>query len=147
MSSYDSATIGPGRAVCLHLAIHLEDGSEVLSTFGGEPMRFRIGDGTLAPRLEDLLAGLCAGADEQLLADGATVFGTHDPALIHRLPRSDLPEDFAPEPGDVIQFKTPGGQETPGSVLEVDNSEIEIDFNHPLAHRGLRIRVQVLEVS
>ena len=45
--SHNIAKIGPGRQVCLHLAVYLEDGSEVLSSFGDEPMRFRIGDGTL----------------------------------------------------------------------------------------------------
>jgi FKBP-type peptidyl-prolyl cis-trans isomerase SlpA len=130
----------------LHLAVYLDDGSEVLSSFGDEPMCFRIGDGTLAPGLESLLAGLGPGADEQMLADGAALFGVHDPTLIHRVPRGDLPEGFRPEPGDVIQFQTPGGQETPGSILSVDEEAIEIDFNHPLADRGVRIHAQILEV-
>jgi FKBP-type peptidyl-prolyl cis-trans isomerase SlpA len=142
-----SAKIGPGSQVCLHLAVYLEDGTEVLSSFGDEPMRFRIGDGTLAPGFESLLIDLQPGADEQMLAAGSALFGAHDMGLVHRVPLSDLPEGYAPEPGQVIQFQTPGGQETAGTILSVDQTEVEIDFNHPLAHRGLRIHVQVLEVS
>ncbi len=143
--STHSAKIGPGRQVCLHLAIYLDDGTEVLSSFGDEPMRFRVGDGTLAPGLESLLVDLEPGADEQMLADGAALFGAYDRALVHRVPRSDLPQGFAPEPGQVIPFQAPGGQQTAGTILSIDETEVEIDFNHPLARRGLRIHAQVIE--
>lgn len=139
--------ISPGSQVCLHLAIYLDDGTEALSSFGDEPMCFRIGDGTLAPGLESLLLGLEAGADEQMLAEGAALFGAYDAGLVHRVPRSDLPEGFTPEIGDVIPFQAPGGQETPGTVLGADENAIEIDFNHPLARRGLRIHVRVLQIT
>ncbi|WP_201245643.1 FKBP-type peptidyl-prolyl cis-trans isomerase [Halochromatium salexigens] len=138
--------IGPGRQVTLHLAVYLDDGTEVLSSFGDEPIRFRMGDGTLASGLESLLVDLEPGANEQMLADGAALFGTPDGALKHRVPRSDLPKGFMLEPGQVIQFQTPGGQETPGTVLTADDTEVEIDFNHPLARRRLRIHAQVLDV-
>ncbi|NEX18207.1 MAG: peptidylprolyl isomerase [Halochromatium sp.] len=143
----DTTKIGPGRQVCLHLAIYLDDGTEVLSSFDGEPMRFRCGDGTLAPDLERLLVDLEPGADEQMLADGAALFGAHNAALVQRVPKSDLPSGFAPEPGQVIQFQAPGGQETPGTILSVNDTEVEVDFNHPLAHRGLRLHAQVIAVS
>jgi len=110
-------------------------------------MRFRCGDGTLAPDLERLLVDLEPGADEQMLADGAALFGAHNAALVQRVPKSDLPSGFAPEPGQVIQFQAPGGQETPGTILSVNDTEVEVDFNHPLAHRGLRLHAQVIAVS
>jgi FKBP-type peptidyl-prolyl cis-trans isomerase SlpA len=142
-----STPIGPGKHVRLHLAVFLEDGTEVLSSLDAEPLEFQIGDGTLAPGLEALLQDLLPGDDQQFLADGSAVFGDHSPALVHRIPRSDLPADFQPEEGQVIQFKAPGGQETAGTVLGCGDDEVEIDFNHPLARRGLRIRVQIIAVS
>lgn len=138
--------IRPGAAVTLHLALTLEDGTEVLSTFDGEPLAFRIGDGTLAPGLEALLLDLGAGTDTVLLAEGAAVYGQPDPTLVHGLPRADLPADFDPQPGQIIAFDTPGGQETPGTVLEVTGDEVRVDFNHPLSRRGLKVRVHVLTV-
>lgn len=145
--STETAKIGPGKQVTLHIAVYLDDGTEVLSSFGDEPMRCRIGDGTLAPGLEGLLVDLEPGADEQMIADGAALFGASDAALVHRIPHSDLPEGFTPEPGQVIQFQAPGGQETTGTVMSANDTEVEIDFNHPLTNRGLRIHAQVLEVS
>ena len=131
----------------LHLALFLEDGTEVLSSFGGEPLALRIGDGTLAPGLEDLLLGLAAGAEERMLADGASVYGRPDPALVHSVPRSDLPADFEAVPGQVVNFAAPNGEETPATVLDEEADGVRIDFNHPLARRGLRIEVRILAVG
>jgi len=133
--------------VRLHLSIHLEDNTEVLSSFGDEPLEFCIGDGTLAPGLESLLTGLRAGADDHILAEGAAVYGEPDPALIHVLDSADLPPDFQFVPGRVMLFDTPGGQQTAGTLLAETESGVRVDFNHPLSRRGLRIRVHVLRVG
>ncbi len=77
----------------------------------------------------------------------AAIYGEPDPALIQTLEPSDLPADFAPEPGQVICFTTPGGQETAGTVVSSDADGVRVDFNHPLSRRGLRVRVQVLSVE
>jgi FKBP-type peptidyl-prolyl cis-trans isomerase 2 len=138
--------IRPGAAVTLHLTLALEDGTEVLSTREGEPLECRIGDGTLAPGLEMLLLDLAPGTDTVLLAEGAAVYGQPDPSLVHDLPRADLPPDFDPQPGQIIAFDTPGGQETPGTVLGVTRDAVRVDFNHPLSRRGLQVHVQVLTV-
>ncbi|WP_295542862.1 FKBP-type peptidyl-prolyl cis-trans isomerase [uncultured Thiohalocapsa sp.] len=138
--------IGPRSRVTLHLSLTLEDGTEVLSTFGDEPLSFTMGDGTLAPGLEEMLLDLPAGAETRLLAEGAAIFGAPEPDLVHDLAVADLPADFTAAPGQVIAFATPGGQETPGTVLAVSADHVRVDFNHPLAHRGLHARVQVQAV-
>jgi FKBP-type peptidyl-prolyl cis-trans isomerase SlpA len=128
----------------VHLALTLDDGTPVLSSFDEEPVHFTVGDGTLAPGLESLLMDLPVGTDNVLLADGETVYGSHDPALVHDLPLSDLPADFSAQVGQVIAFDTPGGQQTAGRVLAVHADRVQIDFNHPLCQRGLKLRVKVL---
>lgn len=142
-----SPLITRGSRVQVHLSIHLEDGTLALSSFDDAPLQWRIGDGSLAPGLEELLLGLAPGADEQILAAGAAVFGAPDPALIQIIAPADLPAGFQAAPGQVVSFATPGGQETVGTVLETTAAGLRVDFNPPLARRGLRIRVQVLAVS
>jgi FKBP-type peptidyl-prolyl cis-trans isomerase 2 len=139
--------VANGRVVRLHLSIHLADGTEVLSSFDGEPLQCRIGDGTLVSGIEDLLQDLPAGSDTQFLAEGAAVYGAHDPSLIRVLTRDDLPPDFRPDTGQVISFQTPGGQETAGTILGETEDGVRVDFNHPLSNRGLRLRALVLSVD
>jgi len=139
--------IRAGSRVHLHLSIHLDDGTEALTSFDAEPLVFRLGDGTLAPGLESLLIDLPVGSDTQTLVQGADVFGKPDPGLIQTLEPRDLPADFLPEAGQVLSFTTPGGQETAGTLLGSDADGVRVDFNHPLSRRSLRVRVQVLSVD
>ncbi|MEA3275857.1 MAG: FKBP-type peptidyl-prolyl cis-trans isomerase [Pseudomonadota bacterium] len=143
--SSESAAIQPRSQVRLHLEIHLEEGTEALSTLGEEPLDCTLGDGTLVPGLERLLLGLEPGADVRFLADGSYLYGSRSEEKIHWLPREGFPED--PTPGQVVAFGAPGGQETAGIVLATESDRVQVDFNHPLSGRSLRIRVHILAVS
>jgi FKBP-type peptidyl-prolyl cis-trans isomerase SlpA len=141
------ARVAPGRRVTLHLALSLPDGTEALSTFGEEPLSFVMGDGTLTEGLELSLYGLRAGDREALELDPEQAFGLRDESLIQTLPRSDFPPDMTLEPGYILAFTTPSGDEVAGQVLEVGGQQVELDFNHPLAGRHLHLRAQILSVD
>jgi FKBP-type peptidyl-prolyl cis-trans isomerase 2 len=147
----------PGQALTLHLEVRFHDGFVALSTFGGEPIRCRIGDGTLAPGLEAALTGVVVGRVEILLAGGSDLFGDYDPDRIHWV---DLPPpepgpglDPGPDPGgclaqgQLVAFATPGGHETGGLILEVEGGRARVDFNHPFAGRSLTLKVQILALD
>ncbi len=143
----ETARIKPGSRVRLHLEILLADGTLALSSFDADAMDFTLGDGTLAPGLEDLLIGLRAGAHERILADGSEVYGPHEEVNIYSLPRSDFPTDVDLERGQIIAFDTPGGQELAGILLEADGERVQVDFNHPLSGRSLQIRARIISVA
>jgi FKBP-type peptidyl-prolyl cis-trans isomerase SlpA len=143
----DSHEILPGSAVTLHLRILLEDGSEVLSTFDEDPVSLVMGDGTLQPGLELALYGLKANDTQTLNLMPDQAYGPRNPALIHHLPRSDFDTDFEPEAGQVIAFQLPDGEETAGIVLDVEEGQVEVDFNHPLAGHEITFSVEILEVG
>ena len=138
--------IMPGSQVSLHLSLSLPDGTEAVSTFGEEPLSLVMGDGTLLPGMEMALYGLSAGDEQTLTLEPHQAYGFHDEQMTHELPRSDF-GDHEPEAGHIMAFATPGGDETPGLVLEVHDDKVKVDFNHPLAGREVVFRVQVLEVA
>jgi FKBP-type peptidyl-prolyl cis-trans isomerase SlpA len=139
--------IRPGSRVRLHLQICLAEGTEILSSFGDDPMELTLGDGTLAPGLEELLMGLSTGGDERFLADGSALYGPREERKIHWLGRADFPPDMDLASGQVIAFDTPGGQQIAGVLLEIDGERVQVDFNHPLAGRPLQIGAQIISVS
>ena len=139
--------IGPGSRITLHIEVRLPDGTMALSTWGEDPLAITLGDGTLTPGLEALLAGLTAGAEERFLVSGDDVYGPRDPGNLHWLPLADFPPGQATEPGQVVAFGTPGGHELAGVVLEVNADRVRVDLNHPLSGKPLAIRVQVLSVE
>ncbi|MGB5260999.1 MAG: FKBP-type peptidyl-prolyl cis-trans isomerase [Gammaproteobacteria bacterium] len=138
--------IAERSTVTLHLSLSLEDGTVAESTFGGEPLTFTLGDGTLDYGLELGLYGLVSGAKQRLTLDPGQAFGQRDPGRVHTLPRETFAADMQLEPGMIIGFETEAGEELPGAVLEVDKETVQVDFNHPLAGRTILYEVEILDV-
>lgn len=143
----DPTVIVPGSQVTLHLSICLEDGTEALSTFDEEPVSLTLGDGTLQPGLELAIYGLKPGDEQTINLLPEQGYGTRDLALIQHMPRAEFEADFTPEVGQVIAFSLPNGEEAPGLVTGVEEGQIEIDFNHPLAGHEITFKVQILSVT
>jgi FKBP-type peptidyl-prolyl cis-trans isomerase SlpA len=138
--------ISPESTGTLHLSLTLQDGTVAESTFDGEPLTFTMSDGTLVEGLELGLYGLRAGETQRLTLYPQQAFGVRDPEKVHHLPRADFPADMALEPGCIIGFDTPEGEELPGMIVSSDDSSVEVDFNHPLAGREVIFDVEIIEV-
>jgi FKBP-type peptidyl-prolyl cis-trans isomerase SlpA len=143
----DVPRIGPGSRVTLHLSLALPDGTEALTTFDEEPLSVIMGDGTLPPGLELALYGLEPDDDQTLELEPHQAYGARDPENVHSMPRSDFTPDMDLEPGLILGFTLPSGQETPGLIREVGEDAVEVDFNHPLAGHRVVFRAQILEVQ
>ena len=139
--------IVPGSGVRMHFSLGLPDGPEAVSTFDEEPLIFTMGDGSLSPGLELALYGLRPGAEQSLRIDGDTVYGPRDEDNIHTIPLNRFPGGIEPKPGLIIAFETSEGEELPGTILELGDTEATVDFNHPLAGREILFTVKILAVS
>ncbi len=136
--------IGPGSRVKIHFTLILEDGTQAFTTHGEGPLECVIGDGTLRPGMELALYGLRAGDSDEVTLTPEQGWGEHDPALVQLVPRARFPADLQPEPGQIIVFEGSDGEEIPGAVLALDDAQVEVDFNHPLAGHHVTFRVEVL---
>ncbi|MDJ0738165.1 MAG: FKBP-type peptidyl-prolyl cis-trans isomerase [Gammaproteobacteria bacterium] len=143
----EAPQILPGSRVTLHLSIRLEDGTEALSTFDEEPVTLTLGDGTLQPGLELAIYGLSAGDRQTLNLLPEQAYGLRDPALIQQMPMTDFGGEFVPEVGQIIAFAMPNDEEAAGTVLSVDEGQVEVDFNHPLAGHQIAFTVEILTVE
>jgi len=138
--------IGIDSRVILHLSLTLEDGTVAESTFGEEPLSFAMGDGTLVRGLELGLYGLRPGDTQRLELYPEQAFGPRDPGKIHSMPRADFDDEMVLEPGVIIGFETPDGEEIPGMVSSVGDESVEVDFNHPLAGHTVIFNVEIIDV-
>lgn len=143
----NNQTIQPGSQVRFHYSITLEDGTVADSTFDEEPIEIQLGDGQLHPCLEMALIGLSKGEEQVIEIDPDQGFGFHDPDAVHQLARTDFPEEMKPEPGQIVSFSTPSGDEVPGSIIEVTDKTVTIDLNHPFAGHTLTFRTLVLDID
>jgi len=133
-------------SVTLHISLVLEDGTVVENTFDDEPLTFVMGSGTLDRGLELGLYGMSEGDKQRLMLDPGQAFGVRSPDNIHTMPLDSFATDMTIEPGVIIGFEMPDGEEVAGAVLELAGDTVTVDFNHPLAGRTIIYDVEILGV-
>ncbi|MGY4533748.1 FKBP-type peptidyl-prolyl cis-trans isomerase SlpA [Pseudomonas sp. TE3786] len=138
--------IGPDKQVTLHFALNLENGDVVDSTFDKKPATFKVGDGNLLPGFEAALFGLKAGDKRTLQVEPEHGFGQPNPQNVQVMPRSQF-EGMELSEGLLVIFNDAANTELPGVVKAFDDSQVTIDFNHPLAGKTLSFQVEIIEVK
>jgi len=139
--------ISANTKVTLNFALLLDDGSEVDSNFGKDPATFAVGDGSLLPGFERALFGLLPGAEAEFLVKPENAFGQPNDNNIQVVGRDQFEEALELERGMVFAFADAAGSEVPGVVADFDDTEVTIDFNHPLAGRTITFRVHIHDVE
>lgn len=142
-----SKTIQSGSRVTLHYTLSLADGTVVDSAPSGEPATFTIGSGELVELLESKLLGVRAGERRHFVIAASENQVTSKADTVQVLARNDFPLEMTLEPGQLLGFETPDGQEVPGLILSVSATEVHVDFSHPLAGRDLVFDVEILAVE
>lgn len=135
-----------GDRLTLHYRLSCA-GQEVASTFGADPETFVVGAGEIDPRLEVHLLGLPVGTHKTLSLGPGEAFGARDEALVHRLPRTDFDPSLDLVVGHTVDFSLPNGQTLSGTILEVNETDVQVDFNHPLAGLPVEFEVEVLAIE
>lgn len=138
--------IGPDKEVTLHFALKLGNGDVVDSTFDKSPATFKVGDGNLLPGFEQAIYGLKAGDKRSLEISPEQGFGQGNPQNIQVMPRSQF-QDMELSEGLLVIFNDAANAELPGVVKAFDDSQVTIDFNHPLAGKALSFDVEIIEVK
>jgi FKBP-type peptidyl-prolyl cis-trans isomerase SlpA len=119
--------------VTLFYRLGLTDDQVLEDNFDDEPMTVLLGQGEMAEGLELALIGLRAG-DEQTIDIGPDLaFGYVDETLFRALPRSDFDPAMDLEAGLIIEFVNEDGDSLPGTIIDFDDDEVQVDLNHPLA--------------
>ncbi len=147
MSNIEPLCVAENTEVVINFTLTLADGTVVDATEENEPMQLRIGDGSLIDGLEQTLYGMKAGGHQCVSIDPRDGFGFADETNLHEMPRSEFAEDIDLQPGLIIGFSTPAGDDIPGTVREVKGDTVLVDFNHPLAGHEIIFDVEVLSVT
>ncbi|MGV7208950.1 peptidylprolyl isomerase [Oxalobacteraceae bacterium A2-2] len=150
MSNAQPAVVTPSAYLTLHYRLAKLDGTDIVTTFGGNPATLMLGQGQLAPVLEELLIGLPEGTHRTFDLPAGKGFGERNPELIREVTRATLEENSAPDAdykiGDLVDFAAPGGGRFSGILRELRDDAALFDFNHPLAGQPVRFEVQLISV-
>ena len=125
----------------------LADGQIFDSSEGKEPLEITLGQGQLIPGFEKGLIDMKLNEKKTITIAKDEAYGDVNDALIQEVNKEQLPQDMAPEVGMGLVSKTPDGQEINLLVVEVKDTTIVVDGNHPLAGKDLVFDLEVLEIK
>lgn len=125
----------------------LENGEIFDSNQGDKPLEFEVGKGAVIKGFEDGLLGMGQDETKTFTVEPEDGYGVRDERLMRDFQRSELPDDFSPEKGQIISLQTSEGKEIPATVEDTDETKISIDLNHPLAGIPLTFEVEVHEIN
>ena len=135
-----------GDTVKVHYTGKLEDGSVFDSSVSRDPLEVTLGEGKLIPGFEKAVVGLEVGDKTTANIASADAYGERRDDLEVTIEREQLPEDIEPEVGMQLQLNQPNGQPVPVQITKVEEENIIIDANHPLAGKDLTFDIELIEI-
>ena len=133
--------------VKVHYTGKLASGEVFDSSLERDPMEFTVGSGQLIPGFENGIIDMKVNEKKTITIPSSEAYGEPRKELIQEVPKDRLPEEIKPEVGMGLVSKTPEGQEIQLVVKEVNDDNIVVDGNHPLAGQELTFEIEVVGIG
>lgn len=137
--------IAARKVVSLHYTLRGEDGDLIDQATPDEPFAYIHGTGSIIPGLEKALEGKSAGDKLSVSVAPEDGYGVRDDEQVQVAPRSAFHGVDHIEPGMQFQAQTEQGMQLV-TVVAVENDEVVLDGNHPLAGQTLCFDVEVAHI-
>jgi FKBP-type peptidyl-prolyl cis-trans isomerase SlyD len=129
------------------IAYTIRDGLGNIAEHSGLPISYVHGvqSNPLFPQIESALEGLAVGETAEVFLTATQAFGPHDPGLTFSDDIDNAPEELR-YVGAELDAENEQGEPMHFRVTRVDDGQIIIDGNHPLAGQDITFIVRVTEV-
>ncbi len=138
-------TVARNRVVSIEYTLTGEDGSVLDTSRGDEPISYVHGSGTLVDALEAAMEGKGPTDTVSLTLTPDQAYGVRDDAIVFTLPRAQFGAGEEPEIGMQIMLQGDGDGRVV-TVVAMDENEVTVDGNHPLAGLTLTFDVEIVDV-
>ena len=134
-----------GSRVKIFYTGKLKDGSVFESNIGETPLEFTVGKGKVIKGFENAVMGMKAGETKTVTIKPADAYGAKDQTLIWVIPKSEWPAGTPIDTEMEVTFTRTDGSEVDGHVSKIEDDQVTIDGNHPLAGRNLTFEIKVVD--
>lgn len=119
------------------------DGELVDGSRSEKPFEFSYGVGQLIPGLERRIINMKAGEAASFRVPAAEAYGEYNPSAIQVLPIEDFAGIEDLKVGMQIQGEDENAEPIQLIVKEINEKEVIIDLNHPLAGKDIDYKVKI----
>jgi peptidylprolyl isomerase len=135
-----------GDTIKVHYRGTLNDGSVFDSSEGREPLEFEVGSGMVIKGFDDGVLGMINGDKKSVNIPALEAYGPSNPEMIFDFERDKIPADMPLEVGGMLNMNN-GQQTVPVKIIEVSDSSIKLDANHPMAGLDLNFDLELVSIQ
>jgi FKBP-type peptidyl-prolyl cis-trans isomerase SlyD len=137
--------IANNTAVSIHYTLTNDQGEELDSTSGSEPLVYLHGRGNIIKGLEQALSRRSIGDKFNIRIVPADAYGEYNPDWVQIVSKTLFDGIDPIEVG--MQFHTAPGEDAGIiTVIKIDGDDITIDGNHPMAGQALNFDIEIVDV-
>lgn len=137
--------ITDGTVVAMDYALKDDEGTLLDQSQPGQPLTYLHGHKNIIPGLESALVGKTVGETVEVRVAPEDGYGEPNPALEQVVPRDRFQGIESLEVGMQFQASTEQGPVSV-RVVKVEDDDVTVDGNHPLAGKHLNFNVTIQEV-
>lgn len=131
-----------GDTVRVHYTLKLADGTVFDTSVGNEPLEFTLGQGEVITGFEEAVIDMQVGESKTVTIPVDRAYGQRSDDMIFEVGRDNLSPDIEPEVGMMLQ-----GSQGVVTIIEVSETTITVDANHPLAGQDLTFDIELVEIG
>ena len=137
--------IAENTVVSINYTLKDSDGKVLDTSEGREPLVYLHGVGALIPGLEKELEGKTAGTDVNAVIPPEEAYGERRDDLLKVVSKDGFQGDEEMQVGMQVQLQTEHGPAI-AVISKIQDNDVTLDLNHPLADMTLHFDVNVVEV-
>jgi peptidylprolyl isomerase len=135
-----------GDTVRVHYTGTLVDGIVFDSSTDRDPLEFVLGKEQVIKGFENAVVGMAIGEHRSVEIPSDDAYGQYRDELIAEIDRASLPQDIEPEIGVQLQVASETGECVIMRIIGINEKNVTLDANHPLAGQILTFDIELVEI-
>ncbi|NTW68237.1 MAG: peptidylprolyl isomerase [Chlorobiaceae bacterium] len=135
-----------GDIVKVHYTGTLDDGTMFDTSADREPLEFTIGGGQVIRGFDIAVMDMAPGEVRVSVIAAEDAYGVHSKELVTDVDRERFPADMELEIGQQLQVGLTDGQQAIVMVVDISDTSVTLDANHPLAGQTLTFEIELVEI-
>jgi len=144
-NKYTTMEIEENKVVQMHYTLK-NDAQEVLDTSEGkDPLTYLHAEGSIIPGLFKAITGKKVGEKVSVVVKPEEGYGGQDTSMVQKVPKEAFKGMDDLSVGIKVQAETDQGIQI-ATVTDIQEEEVTIDLNHPLAGETLHFDVEITDI-
>ena len=127
------------------------EGELIEETYNSQPLTFIYGMGMMIPKFEEELKGKKDGDKFSFGIVAADAYGVNDPNMVVDIPLDIFKNEGKIDTevvkvGNTLPMQDNQGNRMNGTILEISDDQIKMDFNHPLSSQDLHFTGDIVSI-